>query len=577
MAGLQLSGLASGFDWKSVVDQLIAISRVPQNKLRTDISSNVSKLSVFSTLRSRVEALKTAASALSSESLFGSRNATFADGDTTWSATAANNAVAGEYVFNVTQLATKSTRSGANSRAATLNSTNDVSELVVSDLRLRTAVTEGVFTINGEQVEVDETDTLEEVFDKIAAATGGDVTATYNSSTDKVSLAGAGTITLGGGADTSNFLYALKLYNNDASTITSSSKIGALRLNDAITDSGLATAISAVDGDGDGSFEINGVTIAFNVNDDTLQDVVNRVNASDAKVKLTYDASVDEFKLTNEDTGNVDLVVAESTGGLLAALGLGSAATVSRGVNAEFSVNGGGTIVSASNVLDTAAHGLTGISVTAKSVDSQTVTIAPDAAGIKAGIKTFISRFNDVQSLIDDQTKVTVGADGKVTAARFASNREFTAIARKLRAYVFDEVSGLSGDIRRLESMGIDFNTSSSQLAIRDEAKLNEALDNNLDDLTALFTSPTVGLSAKLSSYITNLTLSGGIIDTQEDTIERSNATLANQIAALERQLTAERSRLESGFIRMEQAQSQMNSQLATLQQMLGLNTTSSS
>jgi flagellar hook-associated protein 2 len=571
MPGLQLSGLVSGFDWKSVVDQLIAISRVPQNQMRTTRSENVGKLSILSSLRTRIDSLNTAVKALSQDSLFGRRSATLDDDDSTWSVSASSNATLGEHTFNVTQLATKTVRAGAGSRSSSLNDSNDVSELVLSDLRLGLGISEGVFTINGASVEVEETDTLQDVFDKIATATSGAVTATYNASTDVVSLAGTGTITLGASADTSNFLYAFKLYNNDASTITSASALGALRLNEALADSGLTTAITAVDSEGDGSFEINGTTIAYNVNDDTLQEIINRVNESDAKVTLSYDANDDSFTLTNQNTGDTGLVVSESAGGLLSALGLGSAATVTRGDNAEFSVNGGATIVTSSNVLDASVHGLTGITVTARSVDSQTVTVAADTKAIKEGIQSFISRYNEVQSLIKDQTKVTVGADGKVTAARFANNRELTAIASQLRSYVFDSVSDLSGTISRLESIGIDFDGASSDLAIRDASKLDDALENNLEDVTTLFTSSTDGLSTKLKTYIQNVTINGGIIDTQEDTLEKRNASLDNQIAALERHLEAERTRLEAGFIRMEEAQQQINTQLSALQRALGL------
>jgi flagellar hook-associated protein 2 len=67
------------------------------------------------------------------------------------------------------------------------------------------------------------------------------------------------------------------------------------------------------------------------------------------------------------------------------------------------------------------------------------------------------------------------------------------------------------------------------------------------------------------------VTINGGIIDTQEDTLEKRNASLDNQIAALERHLEAERTRLEAGFIRMEEAQQQINTQLSALQRALGL------
>ena len=64
-----------------------------------------------------------------------------------------------------------------------------------------------------------------------------------------------------------------------------------------------------------------------------------------------------------------------------------------------------------------------------------------------------------------------------------------------------------------------------------------------------------------------------GIIDTVETTLEAQNASLDKQIADIDRRLVAERTRLEGGFIRMEQAQSLINSQLAALQRTLNLPT----
>lgn len=566
MAGIQLSGLASGFDWKSVVDQLMALQRLPQDRLRTNKSENINKLTSFTSLRSKVTALQTAAKTLSSDGLFSQRAASLADTASTWNAAAANGSVTGAFTFNVSALATKTQNSGTTGRAANLNATNDVSALLVSELRLPTAVSEGVFTVNGEQITIAVTDTLQEVFDKISTATGTAVTATYNAATDRVSLAGTGAITLGSGVDTSNFLYALKLYNQTPSTngISSATDLGAINLNEAIAGSGLAGAITAVDGSGNGSFEINGTAITYNVNTDSLQAIIDRVNDADAGVTLSYDTANDRFRLTNETTGDLGLSLSESAGGLLGALGLSSGATV-RGTNAVFSVNGGGTIVSASNTFDPTMHGLKGLTVTADSTGSQKVTVTADTASLEKGIRTLIEKFNDVQTYVDEQTKISLGADGKVSSAQFAGNREFTDMARTLRGFVFDEVPGVAAAFSRLASIGIDFNGSSSQLAVRNDAALTDAIANHRDEVTALFTKSTSGITAKLDGYLTNLARDSGIIDTQENTLETRNKSLDKQITDIDRRLTAERLRMEAGFIRMEQAQSLINSQLASL------------
>jgi len=569
MAGLQLSGLASGFDWKSVVEQLIAIERIPQQNLRTEKTVNTNKLSVFTNLRTRLTTFQDAAKALSATSLFGQRTTALSDEELNWTASATSSAATGQYAFNVTRLATQSVRQGATDIAGSLNATDDVSGLLLSEMRTSMSVTAGSFTINGSTVEVEATDTLEDVFDKISTATGGDVTAAYSSATDRVTLTGSGTITLGGGGDTSNFLYALKLYNNNSATVSSSSTLGTLGVNDDIAASGLGTALTGLDGSGNGSFTINGVTINYNVNDDSLSGLMSRVNASEAGVTMGYDAQNDRFTLTNKGTGDLGLTATDDSGNLLAALKLSSAATVTRGTNAEFSINGGGTIVAASNTFSASAHGINGLTVTATETGSQTITVANDTEAIEAGITKFISAYNDVQSYIDSQTRVTVGANGAVTTGLMAGNREFTAIARQLRATVFDAVGGASADMSRLESIGIDFEGSGSTLSVRDASKLSEALANDLTKVSALFTTNTTGISGRVDAYVSQITLTGGLVDRQETTLEKQNSSLDQQISDLERRITAEQERLEASFIAMEEAQSRIQNQLSSLTQML--------
>lgn len=571
MAGLQLSGLASGFDWLSVVDQLVELQRVPQDRMRTEKTSNTSKLSAFSTLRTKLTALQTATTALSSDSLFNQRTAASSNTASSWAVSAANGASAGEYVVDVSKIATHSVRSGAANVAGGLNPTSDVSGLVLSEMRLATAVTEGTFTINDAQIDILSTDTLQEVFDKISSATSGAVTASYDAGTDRISLSSAAEISLGSGVDTSNFLYAAKLFNNGSNSIQSASNLGTLSLDDTIADAGLAGAITAVDGSGNGSFSVNGIAIAFNVNDDSIRDVMNRVNESAAGVTMSYDSANDRFTLTNRNTGDLGISASETAGGLLDALGLSGSATLTRGTNAEFTVNGGGTIVTPTNTFDETALGVPGLSVTATSVGAETITVSSDTESIDEGIRGFITAFNDLQSYIDTQTNVTISSEGEVEAALMAGNQEMTSIARELRSLAFDAVAGASATMSRLESIGIDFDGSSSQLSVRDEGKFSQALKSNLSDVAKLFSTSETGISNRIDSYLTQLTETNGLVDIQENSLERQNRSLDQQIADIERRLVAERTRLEGSFIRMEEAQSLMNSQLAALQSTLNL------
>ena len=69
MAGLQLSGLASGFDWKTFTDSVMEMERAPARRYQAEQAKNDYKKSQLSSLGTKLSSLQTAMSALSSSSL----------------------------------------------------------------------------------------------------------------------------------------------------------------------------------------------------------------------------------------------------------------------------------------------------------------------------------------------------------------------------------------------------------------------------------------------------------------------------------------------------------------------------
>lgn len=563
MAGIQLSGLASGFDWKSLVDQLMAVEQAPITRLQKEQTQNSQRSSALGDLQTKLTALQTAATGLSAENLFTGRTATSSTSGSTWSPSASPGTVAGNYTLSVSQLATAARRQGSADIGQPLSSTSDVSGLTLSTLRTGTAVTAGSFSVNGQKITVALTDSLQDVFDAIATATAGngDVTASYDSSTDRITLSGTGEITLGAANDTSNILRVLKVGNNGTGVVTSSGSLGSVKTTGAIAGAGLAASITAVDSAGDGSFSINGVSISYNVNSDSLSTIIKRINSSSAGVIATYDTSNDRLTLTNSTTGDIGIAMSEASGGLLDALGIGAAGTLVRGLNAEFSINGGPTLTSASNTLDSTAHGVTGLSVTVDSETTQSIGVAADTATMKSKIQSFIDAYNAVQAFIDDKTRIT-SQDGTVTTSVLTSNREVQSWARDLRSLAFGAVSGLDGTIQRLADLGIDFTSGTSQLEIKDSAVLDTALRDKPADVEAFFQSASTGFAAKFDTRMTNLIDSN---DQAQENYTKANASIDQQIADIQRRLDQERDLMEQSFYRMEEAQAKLQQQSSAL------------
>lgn len=577
MAAISVTGLISGsFDWQSVVSQLIAIDSAPITRLQTEQATNNDKLTSLAALKADLTSLQTAADALKADGLFTGRTASSSNSSSTWSLDAANGATAGTYKIAVTQLATQAQRVGATNIGAPLATSSDVSGLTLANLRTATAVTAGTFTVNDAQVTIATTDSLADVFQKISDATSGAVTAAYDPDTDTVSLSSSsGDVLLGSATDTSNFLSALQLGNNGTSTVTSANALGTVTTTATLASAGLATTPI-----GSGTFTINGVEIAYDTSTDTLASLMTRINASSAGVTAAYDSTNDRLTLTNNATGDTGMSVVDSSGGLLASLGLTTAtgATYSRGLDAQFSVNGGAQRTSKSNTLDATALGVTGLSVTVDSTDTQNITVKPNTDAMKTAIQSFISAFNTVQTDIETATKITTSVDNTVSTAVLSDNREVQDWSTKLRSLAFSSVSGLSGTVTRLESLGIDFSSTDTTLSIKDEAKLDSALANHPDDVASFFTQSSNGFVARMDTYLDKLlNEQSGLIATQTSTINKQNTSMDDQIATLKRRLEDERTRLTNSFLAMQTAQSTASTQLKTITDMFSSSSSSSS
>jgi flagellar hook-associated protein 2 len=569
MAGIQVSGLLSNqaFDWKSVVDQLIAVDSIPIQTLQKQKSDNADKVAALAEVNTALEALQDSVQSIRSGNIFQGRNVTSDVANTSWRSSSAAGAPVGTYKFAVSQLATPATLSGSTDIGSGLGTASDGSDITLASMHTATAVTAGVFTIAGQQITVALTDSLKDVFDKIATATGNTVTGSYDAATDKVTLSqSSGELLIGAGNDTSNFLQVLKLNNTGLGSTTSAGALGVLKTSDTLVNAGLRTAVTAVDGTGAGTFSINNVAISYNVNTDSLSSVLDRINKSTAGVTATYDAAADRVVLTNKNTGDVGVTVSEASGGLLGALGLTSGATLTHGKNAIFTVNDGPPITSASNTLDATVHGITGLSVTINSQTTQTLTVESDAAAMQQSIQNVLDKFNAVQDKIEEKTKVSIGG-GNVSTSILSDNREIQSWARNLQEVAFNAISGLTGSVKSIDDLGIDFDGTTGHLTIKNQGKLTTALSDHPDDVQSYFVSGSIGLVPKMYEVLSNYTIGTGGVLSQQDAFNKSSAKIDEQITTLQARLDSERESLTQSFIRMLDAQSAAQSQNQSLTQ----------
>jgi len=572
---LGLSGLASGFDWRTLVNQLADVERTPQKRLRTEQSALFNRNNAYGSIKTQLAVLKNRTDNLSSNDVLQARKATVSD-STILSATASAGASSGTYAFNVTQLATASKTVGTSGIGDNLYPTNNVTSGTLASKGFNPPISAGTITVDGKQITIDPTvDTLDDIFERIDDATDDNINGSYSASTDKITLKrlgegeGEDPLVVGSATDTSNFLSVARLSNNGTNELVSASSLGSITPASVLSSANFQTAVSD-GGAGAGEFKINGVSIAFNASSDSVQNLMDRINVSAAGVNISYDRVNDQFSLTNKVTGNLGVALEDVTGNFLAAAGLASGSTFTAGNDALYTINGGSVLSSHSNTLNEETTGIEGLSIALLKTGTSTISLASDSSAIKGAIKSFIEDYNRAQSTIDSLTSSSTDSVGKVTRSTLAGDSDANEIASKLRAIAFNQATGLTGTLNSLAKIGIDTTGTTDQLTLENEAALDDAIANNLSGLKTLFNDPDKGIATKLKAYLEKTIGEDGSLIARQDALTKQSSEIDLQVTDLEKRVQANRLRLIDGFVRMETAQQSINQQLKFLQQRFG-------
>ena len=228
---MKLTGLASGFDWQPIVDQLIDLERSSVRRLEREKSENDSKVSQLGTLKSQLDTLKNAAKALEEESLFNARKVTVDQSSgSLFSASAEAGALTGDFKIKVHSKATKTEMSSENRAFSKLSAGLDLNTKLI-DLPIQTKISAGTFTIAGRTFSITSASTtLQDIMNDINTSFNGTsgvnpesdsshITLEYDTNSDKFYL-DTGELTpssspklpiLGSPTDSSNFLHAIRL------------------------------------------------------------------------------------------------------------------------------------------------------------------------------------------------------------------------------------------------------------------------------------------------------------------------------------------------------------------------------
>lgn len=628
----RLTGMASGLDTESIVENLMAASRLKLQMVEKQKTSLQWKQEAYQEMIQKLGAFQTkyfsTASASSTSTLFGNSllalNASYSSSYV--SVAAGTNASAGSiYIGDIMSLASSAKLTGT--QGASADPTIDVDTSNLGELAGKSIMV----TLNGVQKPVtfsDKTyasveDVRSELANQLSSAFGdGKISVWYSGSSISLSS-----------SNSTLQLSVPSTAENDPSSVLDFGGYASNRfsLTDALGNAGLKADV--LNSSGDVSFAINRTDFSFDASA-TMNDIIKAVNNSDAGVRMTYSALSDTFSLAATETGKASSVAVEDTAGsLMATLFGGASYTAGTDAVVKMSMNGSTneadliTVTRSSNTLT-----VDGTTITLKGMaadDAQEgidITLSYDTEDIATRIEAFVKEYNELLSTLTDKLAEDRYADyepltddekaelseseiklwtEKARSGLLRNDSYLSAIVTELRSSMSTLVGGLSDGESAgiLAEIGITTGNYSEKGQLHVNAtKLREALESDTGKVLDIFTQNSGvsysayasaeqraqrfeesgvlwRLSDVLSKNLSTVGKKGALIalvgspnstyKTDTEYVKRISA-METKISDMQDKMKSEEDRYWARFTAMETALSKMQSQSNWLTSMLG-------
>lgn len=329
----------------------------------------------------------------------------------------------------------------------------------------------GVFYINGTKIEIEDYKQLtpNELMAKVNSS-GAGVTMSYDYEKNifqvKNNTGGAVELTMGNDTDTSNFFELFKVGLNHGATYVRGQNKGSLDTTTVISklDPGFSYPITQ-----SGTFTINGVSIYVDVNNDTIQDVIDKVNKSGAGVTMAYDTNTDKFSLTSNSNERIKVGGPNDSSPFLLSIGLvyhqQTEQTIgSEGKDAVFTLNGTKYTRDTNEVSDV----VPGMTFNISSTGTTVFNVKTDTDKAVKAVAEFASKYNTLINALNP-TEIAYNDDLRSNYSEpLTDDKKATMSEDEIKTYqenyekiTYYDLISKSSEIRSLKT-GIRANLSST-------------------------------------------------------------------------------------------------------------------
>ncbi len=501
-SGINISTLTgSGIDTNSLITQLVQLEQDKVTKVQTQADSYQTRITTYDSINAGVTDIQTKLNALNDAGF--STFTTTSSNPSVVSLAAASGGTPGDYSLDIYQTAKAekviSSDQKISSQTAALSAAG---------------ITNGTITINGVDITVNSTDTIQDLRAKINNTTKADGSALgVNASVVQVSannfrlvLSASNTVTTStSGTTTSTQNNTMTLKDTTGSVLQNLGLIQdangglgvtnqVIQSNDSIADAFSALAIGQTitfTGTDHAGNAVNGSFVKQSNNISDLQTSIYTAFHGMANVNIADSASGGQLSLTDNVGGTSAMALtslnfgATSHTAATATVGTQGQNVLSVGQNAYFAVDG----VLMNNATNTASGFIQGVTLTLAGKTNGTsaeISIARDMTSISQKITDLLTSYNTLLNYVNQETKYGDTTSG-TTNGSIAGDMTARTIVQQIHDALISEVNTNAGtQITSLAMIGLTTNTTDGTLSI-DSAKLTDALTNHFNDVENLF------------------------------------------------------------------------------------------
>ncbi|MCX8039713.1 MAG: flagellar filament capping protein FliD [Planctomycetota bacterium] len=298
------------------------------------------------------------------------------------------------------------------------------------------------------------------------------------------------------------------------------------------------------------------------VSDYSLNGIASAINAANAGVvaSVVNDGSGYRLLVSSTKTGAANGITTLSGSGDLASLlpGIGGLTQISAAQDAQVRLgdpNTGLLITSASNTMDQAVPGVT---LNLRAVgDGVQVTVARDAAAVRATVQKFVDAFNEARSYLANNSRYdTATKKAGPLFNDYDIARQLQSLERELiKAYDSQPLG-----FQRLSEVGVRIG-SDGKMTI-DAATFDAKLAENQQAVASLFAAAGGAASQVLESLTRSV---DGVMALKSSNLEADIKALNERISDIDARLERRRAFYQAKFLQMEKLTAQFQAQGSTL------------